>query len=80
MSKTNDERDELIKDLETQVNTMCDRLCEIAKALEVETQDASPLEIADKCCARAAELIRALQMAWLLLNTSELPNPEDNND
>src|SRR5699024_1484730 len=57
-----------------------DAIHAIAQALEVETQDLAPLELADKCRTRATELIRALQMAWLLLNASELPKPEDNND
>lgn len=54
MSKTNDGRDELIKDLVTQVNTMCDRLCEIAKALGVDAGDTmSPVELAGACAAAA---------------------------
>ena len=54
---------------------LVDAIHEIAQALEVETRGLAPLELADKCRARATELIRALQMAWLLLNASELPKP-----
>ena len=56
---------------------LTDAIHEIAQALEVDTQDAPPLKLADKCRTRATELIRALQMAWLLLNASELPNSEE---
>ena len=61
MSKTNDERDELIEYLETQVNTMCASLCEIAKDLGVETRyivnPVDPVELAGECAAAARKRI-----------------------
>ena len=56
---------------------LVDAIHDIAQTLEVDTHGLTPLEIADKCRTRATELIRALQMAWLLLNASELPNSEE---
>lgn len=59
---------------------LVDAIHDIAQALEVDTHGLAPLELADKCCARATALVDDLEMAWLLLNASGLPNSEDNND
>ena len=44
---------------------LVDAIHDIAQALEVETHGLTPLELADKCRARATALVDALKLAWL---------------
>ena len=46
---------------------LVDAIHEIAQALEVDTQDLTPLKLADKCRTRATVLVHAYEMAWLRL-------------